>query len=322
MEKTESLKLNPINAVRPQPKANYGTKKLVILEKDEANLVGSSLNQNYVLGGHIDQDPLNTSFAPDSEHAEVLMSGAQVNASTFIGHYPGLHAEALDAAHPTVINESRFVLSKGSGYKLQVVSPIKTPLTAYQPDLVGQGSNLVKANFGRADLRGTDFTGCDLTEANFAEANLCDCNFTCAALTKASLKGADLSGATFAGANLSKADFTASVTSDATDFSYTYLVGARFYVVGAEKIAYAGCFRGAIFTDGQKRLEVANADFSRISGLIDGQFSCYYKCEVVLPPEVRCVATNRFVEARESATEMQAKASDSSSGGGFSGSDL
>ncbi|MEM8807629.1 MAG: pentapeptide repeat-containing protein [Cyanobacteria bacterium P01_G01_bin.38] len=299
MEKTESLKLNPINAVRPQPQANYGTKKLVVLEEDDSNLAGSSLNQNYVLGGHIDKDPLNTSFSPDSEHAEVLMSGAQVSASTFIGHYPGLNAAAVDAAHPTVINESRFVVSEGSGYKLQVVSPVSTPLTAYQPDLVGKGSNLVKANFAGADLRGTDFTGCNLADANFVGANVSGCNFTCANLAKANLSGADVSGATFAGANLSGADCSSVVTSAATNFSYAYLVGARFYVIGGEKVSYFGGFQGAIFTDGQKRLEVANADFSQVSGLVDGQFACYYKCEVVLPPGVECVSTNRFIEARE-----------------------
>ncbi|MEO1403831.1 MAG: pentapeptide repeat-containing protein, partial [Cyanobacteria bacterium J06635_1] len=170
---------------------------------------------------------------------------------------------------------------------------------AYQPDLVGKGSNLIKANFSGADLRGTDFTGCNLANANFVGANLSSCNFTCANLAKANLSGADVSGASLTGANLSGADFTSAVTSGSTNFSYAYLVGARFYVIGGEKVVYLGCFQGAIFTDGEKRLEVANADFSQISGLVDGQFACYYKCEVLLPPGVQCISTNRFLEARE-----------------------
>lgn len=300
MEKPASLKLNPVNAVRPQPQAEYGAKKLIILETNNASLAGSSLTQNHVVGGHLDTDPMNTSFAPNSEHIDFLIAGARVNASIFIGHYPGLNADALDDDHPTVLHDSRFVLLEGRGYRFQVSSPISQPLTEYNQSLVGKGANLSRANFKQADLTGTDFTGCNLESSNFTAATLKNCNFTGANLAKSSFNGADLSGAILTGANLAGSDFSSTVTSDTTNFSYAYLVGARFYCLGSTKFAYLGCAKGTIFADNQKRIEAANADFSRLSGLIDGQFACFYKSDVVLPPDVDCIATNKFVEARES----------------------
>lgn len=300
MENPEILKLNPVNAVHSQPQANYGPKKLIILEGTyDVSLIGASLTQNCIVGGHLDRDPMNTSFAPDSEHVGVVISGAQVSASTFIGNYPGLNADALDDNHPTVINNSRFVLVKGRGYKFQVVPPINQPITAYQKATVGKGANLSRANFKQADLAGTDFTGCNLESANFTAANLSGCNFTGATLAKSSLNGANVSEAIFRGANLAGVDFSSTVTSDATDFSHAYLVGARFYCLGGEKFAYLGRFQGTIFTDGEKRIDVANTDFSRLSGLVDGQFACFYKSDVILPTNVECVSTNKFMEARE-----------------------
>ena len=300
MEKPESLKLNPVNAVRPQPQADYGAKKLIILETNNASLAGSSLTQNHVVGGHLDTDPMNTSFAPDSEHIDLLIAGAHVNASTFIGHYPGLNADALDDDHPTVLHDSRFVLLEGRGYRFQVRSPFPQSLTDYNQSLVGKGANLSRANFKQADLTGTDFTGCNLESSNFTAATLTDCNFSGANLANSSFNGADLSGAILTGANLARADFSSTATSATTNFSYAYLVGARFYCLGREKFVYLGSFKGAIFKDNQKRIEAANADFSRLSGLVDGQFACFYKSDVVLPPNVDCIATNKFVEARES----------------------
>lgn len=300
MENPEILKLNPVSAVHPQPQASYGAKKLIVLEAaDDTNLIGASMTQNYVVGGHLDRDPMNTAFTPDSEHINVLISGAQINSSTFIGHYPGLNADALDDSRPTVINNSRFVLLEGRGYKFQIASPIRQPLTKYRKDLVGKGANLSRSNFKQADLTGTDFTGCNLEGANFTAANLSGCNFTGANLSRASLNGANLSGAILTGTNLSRVDFSSTVTSDATDFSYAYLVGSRFYCLGGEKFAYLGCFKGTIFAEGEKRIEVANTDFSKILGLVDGQFACYYKADVVLPTAVDCISANRFVEARE-----------------------
>ncbi|MDV3353753.1 pentapeptide repeat-containing protein [Leptothoe sp. ISB3NOV94-8A] len=305
MENPETLKLNPVNAVHSQPQANYGTKKVIVIEGTEnISLISASLTQNLIVGGHLDRDPMNTSFATDSEHMGVLLSGAQVSASTFIGHYPGLNADALDDNHPTVINNSRFVLVEGRGYKFQTVIPIKQPITEYQPTAVGKGANLSRANFKQADLTGTDFTGCNLEGANFTAANLKDCKFTGANLTKSSFNGADLSNAILTGANLSGVDFSSTVTSEATDFSHAYLVGARFYCLGGEKFAYLGCFHGAIFADGERRIEVANADFSRLSNLVNGQFACFYKSDVVLPANVESISTNRFVEAREAAPSI------------------
>lgn len=317
METPEILKLNPVNAVHSQPQATYGAKKTVILEgTDGISLVAASLTQNYIVGGHLDRDPMNTSFAPDSEHMGVALSGAQASSATFIGHYPGLNADALDDSHPTVINNCRFVMVKGRGYKFQVVSPIPQPVTAYQPDAVGKGTNLSRASFKQADLSGTDFTGCNLKSANFTAANLSNCNFTGATLAKASLNGANISGATFTGANLTGVDFSSTVTSKSTNFSYAYLVGARFYCLGGEKFAYRGHFKGTIFTDGERRIEVANTDFSRISGLVDGQFVCFYKADVILPVGVDCISTNRFVEARE-ADPAPAQATAAAWGEGF-----
>lgn len=318
MEKPESLKLNPVNAVRPQAQADYGPKKLIILDAGDSSLAGASLRQNYVMGGHIDRDPLNTSFAPDSEHSGVVVSGANISTSIFIGNYPGLNADALDDNHPTVIHNSRFILVEGRGYKFQTVVPINQPVTRYQQDAVGNGANLSRANFKQADLTGTDFTGCNLASTNFTAANLSGCNFTGANLTKSSFNGADLSGATFAGANLAGTDFSSTVTSASTNFSHAYLVGARFYCLGGEKFAYLGHFQGTIFGHGQKRIEVANADFSQISGLVDGQFTCYYKSDIILPAGVDCVSTNRFMEAREAEPKIAETSSVSASwGDGF-----
>lgn len=319
MEKPESLKLNPINAVRPQAQADYGPKKLIILETSDSSLASASLNQNYVLGGHIDRDPMNTSFAPDSEHIDVLVSGARVNESIFIGHYPGLNADALDDNHPTVIHNSRFVLVEGRGYRFQLVVSVNQPVTAYQQDSIGKGANLSRANFKQADLTGTDFTGCNLESSNFTAANLSGCNFTGANLAKSSFNGANLSEAVFTGANLAGTDFSSTVTSDATIFDYAYLVGTRFYCLGGEKFAYRGRFQGTIFADGTQRIDVANADFSQISGLVDNQFACYYKSDIILPSHVTCISTNRFMEAREAepAAAQKAPASSEAWGDGF-----
>lgn len=302
METPETLKLNPVNAVHAQPQATYGAKKLIVLEgADDISLAGASLTHNYIVGGHLDRDPMNTSFAPDGEHIGVVVSGSQVDTSTFIGHYPGLNADALDDHHPTVINNSRFALVKGRGYKFQIALPIKQPVTEYQPTAVGKGANLSRANFKQADLTGTDFTGCDLRGANFTAATLIGCNFTGANLAKASFNGANLSDAILTGANLAGVDFSSTITSEATDFGHTYLVGARFYCLGGEKFAYLGCFHGAIFADGEKRIEVANADFSKISNLVDDQFACFFKSDIILPTNVTCISSNKFVEAREAA---------------------
>lgn len=317
MENPETLKLNPVHAVHTQPQATYGAKKLIVLEDThEISLVGASLTQNYIVGGHLDLDPMNTSFAPSSEHIDVLISGAQVSASTFIGHYPGLSADALDDNHPTVIKNSRFVLVEGRGYKFKVVTPIAQPVTHYQPGAVGKGANLSRANFKQADLVGTDFTGCNLESTNFTAANLSSCNFTGANLVKSSFNGADLSGAVFTGANLAGTDFSSTITSDATVFDYAYLVGARFYCLGGEKFAYRGRFQGTIFAAGKQRIDVANADFSQISGLVDDQFACFYKSDVIVPSHVKCISTNRFVEAREAEPAAAQKAPASSDGWG------
>ena len=318
METPETLKLNPVNAVHAQPQANYGAKKPIILEEaDDASLVGASLTQSYIVGGHLDRDPMNTSFAPSSEHIDVLISGAQVNGVTFIGHYPGLRADALDDSHPTVIHNSRFVLVEGRGYKFQIVLPVQQPVNLYQPGAVGKGADLSRSNFKQADLTGTDFTGCNLESTNFTAANLSDCNFTGANLAKSSFNGANLSGAIFAGANLASTDFSSTVTSASTDFGFAYLVGARFYCLGGEKFAYRGNFHGTIFAAGAKRIEVANADFSQVTGLVDGQFACYYKSDIILPARVECVSTNRFVEARDATPEKAQTASVGAWGEGF-----
>ncbi|MEM7066292.1 MAG: pentapeptide repeat-containing protein [Cyanobacteria bacterium P01_B01_bin.77] len=320
MENPETLKLNPVHAVHAQPQATYGAKKLIVLEDaHELSLVSASLTQNYIVGGHLDRDPMNTSFAPNSEHTDVLISGAQVSTSTFIGHYPSLNADALDDSHPTIIKDSRFVLVEGRGYKFQVVTPISQPVTQYQPGAVGKGANLSRANFKQADLVGTDFTGCNLESTNFTAANLSGCNFTGANLAKSSFNGANLSEAIFTGANLAGTDFSSTVTSDATIFDYAYLVGARFYCLGGEKFAYRGRFQGAIFVDGKQRIDVANADFSQISGLVDDQFACFYKSDIILPSNVKCISTNRFMEAREAepAATQKAPASSDAWGEGF-----
>ncbi|ESA33345.1 low-complexity protein [Leptolyngbya sp. Heron Island J] len=321
MEPPETLKLNPVNAVHSQSQAKYGAKKVIILEgAEDISLASAALTHNYIVGGHLDRDPMNTSFMPDSEHIGVLVSGAQIDSSTFIGHYPGLNADALDDNHPTVIHNSRFVLLKGRGYKFQIVIPIKQPVTEYQPAAVGKGVNLSRANFKQADLAGTDFTGCNLESSNFTAANLSGCNFTGANLARSSFNGADLSNAILTGANLAGVDFSSTVTSEATDFGHAYLVGARFYCLGGEKFAYLGCFHGARFTDGERRIEVANADFSRISNLVDGQFACFYKSDVVLPANVECISTNRFVEARETSPAVsEAAASKTSAAWGEEG---
>ncbi|MEM9977228.1 MAG: pentapeptide repeat-containing protein [Cyanobacteria bacterium P01_D01_bin.2] len=300
MENPESLKLNPVNAVHSQPQANYGAKKLIVIEgTNDISLAGASLTHNQVVGGHLDRDPMNIAFAPDGEHMGMVLSGAQINDSTFIGHYPGLNADALDDSHPTVMHHSRFVLVEGKGYKFKIAVPIKQPITEYQLAAVGKGANLGRANFKQADLTDTDFTGCNLESANFTAANLNGCNFTGANLTKSSFNGANLSNAVLTGANLAGVDFSSTVTSEATDFSHAYLVGARFYCLGGEKFAYRGCFHGTIFAKGKQRIEVANADFSQLANLVDGQFACFYKSDVILPTGVECVSTNRFVEARE-----------------------
>ena len=94
-------------------------------------------------------------------------------------------------------------------------------------------------------------------------------------------------------------------------------MGARFYCLGGEKFAYRGRFQGTIFTDGERRIEVANTDFSRISGLVDGQFACFYKADVILPVGVDCISTNRFIEAREAEPTVVAPAA-AAWGEGFS----
>ena len=317
MENPETLKLNPVNAVHAQSQANYGAKKLIVIEAAyDVSLVSASLTQNYIVGGHLDRDPMNTSFAPDSEHIGVLISGAQVSASTFIGHYPSLNGDALDDDHPTVIHNSRFVLVAGRGYKFQIGVPIQQPVTQYQPAAVGKGANLSRANFKQADLSGTDFTGCNLESSNFTAANLSDCNFTGANLAKSSFNSANLSNANLTGANLAGVDFSSTVTSESTDFSHAYLVGARFYCLGGRKFTYLGCFHGTIFAEGKKRIEVANADFSQVANLVDGQFACFYKSDVVLPTKVECISTNKFVEARESAPTMNESATTASASWG------
>ncbi|NEP63205.1 MAG: pentapeptide repeat-containing protein, partial [Symploca sp. SIO2G7] len=236
---------------------------------------------------------------PNSEHVGVILSGAQIGESTFIGHYPGLNADALDDDHPTTIHGSRFVLVNGQGYKFQIGIPIDQPITKFQPGAVGKGANLSRANFKQADLTGTDFTGCNLESSNFTAANLSGCNFTGANLARSSFNGANVSDAIFTGANLAKVDFSSTVTSEATDFSHTYLVGSRFYCLEGKKFAYLGSFHGAIFARNEKRIDVANADFSGVTNLVDGQFACYFKSDIILPTGVDCISTNRFVEARE-----------------------
>ncbi|MEO0868140.1 MAG: hypothetical protein AAFY17_06765 [Cyanobacteria bacterium J06642_11] len=87
MQTPESLlKLNPVSALQPQAQAEYGPKKLIVLEADEVSLAGATLAQNYILGGHIDRDPLYTSLAPNSEHPGLLVAGGQITEATFIGH--------------------------------------------------------------------------------------------------------------------------------------------------------------------------------------------------------------------------------------------
>ena len=310
MQTPESLKLNPVNAVHPQAQAEYGPKKLIVLEADGANLAGATLAQNYVLGGHIDRDPLYTSLAPDGEHRGVLLAGAKVNEGTFIGHYPGFNADALDDAHPTRIHNSRFVLvgEQQRGYKFEIVPPITQPVTQYVPNAIGRGANLVDSSFKQADLTGTDFTGCNVQGSDFTGANLSGCNFTGANLARCNFNKANISDADFTGASLAGCDFSSTVTSAGTNFSHAYLVGARFYCLRGERFAYLGRCHGTIFANGEKRIEVANTDFSRLSGLIDGQFVCYYKSDVVLPAGVDCVSTNRFVEAREAAPKTSSAA--------------
>lgn len=319
MQTPESLKLNPINAVHPQTQAEYGPKKLIVLETEGASLAGSTLVQNFVLGGHIDRDPLYTSLATDGEHQGVSLAGAKVNGGTFIGHYPRLNADALDDTHPTCIHNSRFVLvgEQQRGYKFELVSSITQPVTRFAPKTIGKGANLGGSSFKQADLTGTDFTGCNLQGSNFTAANLSGCNFTGANLAKCNFNEANVSDADFSGAHLAGCDFSSTVTSAGTNFSHAYLVSSRFYCLRGAKFAYLGRFQGTIFAHGEKRIEVANTDFSQISGLVDGQFVCYYKSDVILPAGVDCVSTNRFVEAREAVTKATAAADEAAWGDGY-----
>ncbi|MEM6254980.1 MAG: pentapeptide repeat-containing protein [Cyanobacteria bacterium P01_D01_bin.156] len=308
MQTPESLKLNPINVVQPQAQADYGPKKLIVLENSGVSLAGAALTQNFVLGGHIDRDPLYTSFAPDGAHQNVVISGANATEVTFIGHYPGLNADASDDAHPTRIHNSQFILvgEQQRGYKFQVIQTIAQPVTQYSPDTVGQGPNLSGSSFKQADLSGTDFTGCNLQGSSFIAADLKGCNFTGANLAKCNFNGADVSGASFIGANLAGCDLSSTITAKNSNFNHSYLVGAKFHCLRGENFAYRGDFQGAIFADGDRRIEVSNTNFSQISGLINGQFVCYYKSNVVLPKGVDCISTNRFTEAREAAPKANA----------------
>lgn len=298
MDTPSTLKLNPVNAVHARPKAVYGPKKAVILESGNLSLVGASLSQAYVLGGHLDQDPLNTSFSPVSEHPELDISQAKIDQTLFIGHFPGLKAKADDAAVSTNAVNSKFVLVEGSGFRFNVMPSIAAEPTTFAPDAVGQGPNLQGANLQNANLAGTDFTGCNLEGANFARANLQGCNFTCANLIQANFAEANLADAKFIGANVSGADFSAAKTSDGTDFSYAYLVQAVFATLTGNSQSYAGCFKGAIFAEGDRRLEVSNASFKTITGLVDDQFCCYYRADVTVPPGVKADTINKYTLSR------------------------
>jgi hypothetical protein len=294
VDNISTLKLNPVNAVHARPKAVYGPKKAIILEATNNSLVGASLSQDFVLGGHLDPDPLNTSFDPVSEHPDLDISQAKIEQTTFIGHYPGLKATAEDDAVSVNAVNSKFVMVEGKGFRFNVLPSIAAAPTAFNPDAVGKGPNLQNADLQNANLAGTDFTGCNLEGANFAGANLKGCNFTCANLAKANFAKADASDAKFLGANLAEADFSATKTSDASDFSYTYLVQAVFSTLTGSSQAYFGCFKGAIFAEGERRLEVSNANFKTITGLVDDQFYCYYRADVTVPPGVKADTINKY----------------------------
>jgi uncharacterized protein YjbI with pentapeptide repeats len=298
VETPTTLKLNPVNAVHAKPKATYGPKKAVILEAGNLSLVGATLSQDYLLGGHLDADPLNTAFSPVSEHPDTDISGAKIEQTLFIGHFPSLKAKAEDVAVSTHVVNSKFVLVEGSGYRFNVKPSIAAEPTAYDAAAVGQGPNLKGADLQQANLAGTDFSGCNLEGANFAGANLKGCNFTCTNLTKANFAEADLSDAKLLGANLDSADCSGTITSDGTDFSYAYLVGAMFATLSGSVQKYFGCFKGTVFKEGDRRLDVANASFKTVTGLVDDQFACYYKADVTVPPDVKADTLNKYSASR------------------------
>lgn len=300
VEKSASLKFNPVRAVYAKPEVEYAPSQLIILDSQNISLAGSKLQHNYVLGGHIDADPMYTAFAPETEHAGLLIAGAKMDSPIFIGNYPDLKAESPETGAPTLIQNGRFVLVEGRGYKFEIIPALTEVPTAYIPENIGKGPSLSKANFHKAVVINTDFSGCNLEGANFAEANLKGCNFTGANLSKASFNGANLSEARLIGCDLSEVDLGGAVTSDETDFSFAYLVGAQFYPPTGKKHPYLGKFEGTIFTDGQQRIEVSNADFKQITGLVDNQFACFYKFDISLPANVKCLSTNRYAASRTS----------------------
>lgn len=298
VENAEIVKLNPVKVVHAKPNVEYAPKQHIVLEEKSTSLAGTKLHQNYILGGHIDPDPLNISFNPDAIHTDFLIAGSKMDGPIFIGHYPRLKGHSSDIEAPVMMKNGRFILLEGKGYKFQIVRLFEMVPTAYSADIAGTGADLSKADFEKAVIVDTDFSGCNLEGANFTSANLKGCNFTAANLSKAKLNGANLAGANLVGANLSEADLGGAVTSAETNFSFTYLVGSQFYSPTGKKHAYLGNFEGAIFTDGQTRIEVSNADFKQITGLVDGQFACYYKFDIGLPSDVKCNSTNRYSASR------------------------
>ena len=127
----------------PDPRRSMVLKKAVILESGNLSLVGASLSQAYVLGGHLDQDPLNTSFSPVSEHPELDISQAKIDQTLFIGHFPGLKAKWLDdaAVSTQFAVKSKFVLRlEGSGFtgSRACTSIAADPDDLYAPDASGQ----------------------------------------------------------------------------------------------------------------------------------------------------------------------------------------
>jgi hypothetical protein len=297
-ENAEIVKLNPAKVVHAKPNVEYAPKQHIVLEEQSTSLAGTKLHQNYILGGHIDPDPLNTSFDPNAIHANFLIAGSKMDGPIFMGHFPGLKGNSPDSEAPVMMRNGRFLLLEGKGYKFQVVRSFEKTPTAYVPDTVGKGVDLSRADLEKAVMVDTDFSGCNLAGTNFTSANLKGCNFTGADLSQAKLNGANLSGASLVGANLSEADLGGAITSAETNFSFTYLVGSQFYSPTGKKHPYLGNFQGAIFAEGQTRIEVSNADFKEIAGLVDEQFACYFKFDVGLPKDVKSISTNRYSASR------------------------
>ena len=84
-----------------------------------------------------------------------------------------------------------------------------------------EGADLGEAHFREADLTAAVFDGANLSGANFARANLQRCSFVGADLTDANLWGADLRGANFGGARLANCCLIAVIVDESTSLPNT-----------------------------------------------------------------------------------------------------